>query len=151
MKIEVFRRIALVLVLVAACTLPAQAVTRKSPPKNKPLAILLSLVSPGMGQMYEGDIGTGLALWTASSALSFAFFLTIGDIDLKSAWSPTIRYQLKPALTTSQLYWAGGFAVCYGILYAYNLIDAATFDPDSSPVSLNFGTNSVSVNYSVQW
>ena len=129
---------------------PLYSAAKNNPKKNKPLSVLLSVVSPGMGQMYEGQLGTGLAIWSASTVLSFSFFLVVGEIDLLSTWNPTTRFRLKQNLTSDELFWAMGIGATYALLYIYNVIDVATYN-DENNVSINIHSNSISLNYTMSY
>ncbi len=99
---------------------------------NKPFAIFMSVISPGMGQLYSGQLDKGLAIWSASAALSAGFLLTVADINLNSAGGPfpfNIGLQFKPSLTQNEVFWAVGLGVTFLSIYIYNILDVSLYSP----------------------
>lgn len=144
MKIRAF----LILSALLLFTLPAAA----TPPPvnyNKPFAIFMSVISPGMGQLYSGQPDKGLAIWTASAALSAGFLLTVADIHLNSTGGPfpfNIGLQFKPSLTQSEVFWAVGLGVTFLSVYVYNILDVSFYSP-LRDVKLSLAERNISLSY----
>lgn len=122
-------------IILALFLLIPTALSASPPGRNKPLAILLSAIAPGMGQLSEGRVNTGLAVWTGSSLLTAAFFLTVGEFDLMAPWYPSIPYRIKAAPTDNEKFWAIGIGVTWLVLYVYNLLDTAYYKPPALTVT----------------
>ena len=121
---------------------------------NKPFAVFLSVVSPGMGQIYSGQLDKGLAIWTASAALSAGFLLTVADIDLNSTGGPfpfNIGLRFKKNLTHQETFWAVGLGVTFLSVYVYNLLDMTLYNEKDNKLALRFQPDSVKAIYSLKF
>ncbi len=99
-------------------------------PKSKPFAFFLSVVSPGMGQIYLGNPEKGIAILSASSLLGMGILSTVGRIQFGTVNGMVpghIGFQIRNDLDSSHLFWAGSLSITYIILYFYNLSDVAKF------------------------
>ena len=108
-----------------------QAKPSPEPHFSKPFAIFLSVVSPGLGQIYTGQLGKGISVWGASSILVMGFLTTGADFDFRStggAFPFNIGMQFKPVLTTEETFWAVSLGVTYAFLYVYNILDISLYE-----------------------
>ncbi len=117
--------------------------------KNKPLAVLLSVVSPGIGQIYTGDYEKGFFIWGASSILSFAFLINVSDVDFSTVGFAPIQFKLKNKIDNDRLFWVISIGTTYSILYLYNIVDVS-LDKNSN-ISLDFKDDALNVCYSYKF
>jgi hypothetical protein len=113
--------------------------------------MFMSVISPGMGQVYTGQLDKGLAIWSASAALSIGFLLTVTDLNLNSAGGPfpfNIGLQFKPQLDQNEIFWAVGLGVTFLTVYIYNIIDVSLYTPPKN-FNLTFDSESISAQYSL--
>ncbi len=111
----------------------------------------MSVVYPGMGQLYSGRLDKGLAIWSASAAISMGFLLTVADLNLDSAGGAypfNIGLQFKPQLSQSETFWAVGLGVSFLTIYIYNILDVALYK-QASDIKLSVEKDSISAQYSL--
>ena len=113
----------------------------------------MSVVSPGMGQIYSGRLDKGLAIWSASAAITMGFLLTVTDLNLDSAGGPfpfNIGLQFKPQLTQNEVFWAVGLGVTFLTVYVYNILDVSLYkQPKNFKLSLE--QDSISAQYALRF
>lgn len=129
-----------------------QSLPSAEPQFSKPFAIFLSVVSPGMGQIYSGQLGKGLSIWGASSILVMGFLTTVADFDFDSvggAFPFNIGMKFKAKLNNEESFWAVGLGVTYAFLYLYNVLDISFFD--NSPVSINPTSDGFTAAYEIRF
>ncbi len=120
-----------------------------SPVRNKPLAILLSVVCPGTGQIYSGQLVKGIVIWSSSTILAYGFFSSFCDIDLSTIWTSPPRFRLRTDIDKNSLFWSIGLGITYSLLYIYNIVDAA-FDQNTS-IGFDINKDTVSLCYQYQF
>ena len=129
-----------------------EIIPNPEPNFSQPFAIFLSVVSPGMGQIYTGQLGKGLSVWGASSILVMGFLTTVADFDFRStggAFPFNIGMQFKPVLTSEETFWAVSLGVTYAFLYLYNILDISLYD--SSAVTVVPTADGFAAGYSVRF
>lgn len=129
-----------------------QTTPSANPQFSKPFGIFLSVVSPGMGQIYSGQLGKGLSIWGASSILVMGFLTTVADFDFDSvggAFPFNIGMKFKAKLSNEETFWAVGLGVTYAFLYLYNVLDISFFE--NSPVSVAPTTDGFSASYEIRF
>ena len=129
-----------------------QALPKADSQFSKPFAIFLSVVSPGMGQVYSGQIGQGLSIWGASSILVMGFLTTVADFDFDSvggAFPFNIGMKFKAKLNNEETFWAVGLGVTYAFLYLYNVLDISLFE--NSPVTVNPTVDGFTAAYEIRF
>ena len=122
--------------------------------QNKPFAIFLSVVSPGMGQIYSGQPEKGLTIWTSSSILMMGFLLNIADLDFQSVGGSFpvyfgMQFKSFDKITTDQWFWAAGFLASYAIIYVYNILDISFYQ--ETDFSIDMGMDRINANFSIRF
>lgn len=123
-------------------------------PYNKPLSVFLSVVSPGMGQIYSGQLDKGLTIWTASTILTASLIVTIADLNFYSIGSPipvNMGFQLKPELSPDERFWTWGLSITYALLYIYNIVDISVYDNDRARVDVSCENEGFHLNYAIEF
>lgn len=121
-------------------------------PYSPPLAVFLSVVSPGMGQIYGGDLTKGSFFMAGTSVLSAAFLVTVADLNFRSTsgiFPSSIGFQLKEELSPTERKTAWILGSAWAALYIYNIVDVAVLDPDKFRIDAD--ADGVSVGYSIQF
>jgi hypothetical protein len=121
---------------------------------NKPFSILLSLVSPGMGQIYSGQLGKGLSIWSGATVLFAGFLLNASTLDFTSVgglFPYNFGFSFNKDLSGDALFWTIGFGVSYLVLYIYNIIDISVYDARTTFVSFDFDDKNVSAYYCIRF
>lgn len=121
---------------------------------NKPLSVFLSIVHPGLGQIYSGQTTKGLIFWSTSAILTGGFLITVADLNFNSPASPlplNMGFQIKSELSPNEKKWAWGLGIAYTVFYIYNIMDISLYNPEENNFALDFNRDSVRLCYSFKF
>lgn len=122
---------------------------------SKPFSIFLSVVVPGMGQIYSGQPEKGLAIWSSSAILLGAFLINSSELDFRSMSGPlpfNFGFRFKENMSERELFWSIGLGATYVFLYIYNVVDISVYDRNADKyISLDIDDNNIHASYSIKF
>ncbi len=153
MKIKLIGALSLFVLLSSPC-FAANYENTCVEPYNKPLSIFLSVVSPGMGQIYSGQLDKGLAVWAASQVLTASLLITVADLDFTGIGNVgpiNMGFRLKQQLSPNERFWTWGLSITYVLLYTYNVLDISLYDTDKLDLAVECEGGGFHLNYCLKF